>query len=62
MSAPHGRPKGRKAPHGAAQRRTAVTPSLGGEGRVSRSTAPRCRSRLAVQRQPWAEVGGRGFK
>jgi hypothetical protein len=29
MSAPHGRPKGRKSQHGAAKRRTAVTPSLG---------------------------------
>ena len=29
MSAPHGRPKGRQSIHEAAQRRTAVTPSLG---------------------------------
>ena len=29
MSAPHGRPKGRQSLPGAAQRRTAVTPSLG---------------------------------
>ncbi len=29
MSAPHGRPKGRSHEHGAAQRRTAVTPSRG---------------------------------
>ena len=52
----------RKSRHGAAQRRTTVTPSRGGAGRVSRSTAPRCRSRLAVQSQPWNGVGGREFK
>jgi len=62
MSAPHGRPKGRQSSHGAAQRRTAVTPSLGGVGRVSPSTAPRCRSRLAVQSQPWDRAGGKGLK
>ncbi len=33
MSAPHGRPKGRKPQTGTAQRRTVVTPFLGkGEG------------------------------
>ena len=29
----------------------------GGVGRVSRSTAPRCRSRLAVQSKPWTMEG-----
>jgi hypothetical protein len=31
MSAPHGRPQGRRQHSGAAQRRTAITPSRGEE-------------------------------
>jgi hypothetical protein len=62
MSAPHGRPKGRHSTHEAAQRRTTVTPSLGGERGVSRSTAPCRASRPAVQSRQWERAGGRGVK
>ena len=41
------------------QRRTTVTPSHGGEGGVSRSTAPRRRSRPAAQSRPRGGAGDR---
>ena len=43
------------------QRRTTVTPSREGEGGVSRSTAPRRRSRRAVQSPPWGGAGGKAI-